>query len=287
MGDWRIQGGVRYEDIRGNEKDYGSDDPGRTSSPETARSSQSMVVPGIGATYSVSDRWQLLGGVHKGFAPAGVGSDADPEEATNFEFGTRLFGESHAATVIAFYNDYDNLLAECTDSRGSDACNIGDTENAGAAEVHGLEASFDYAMETAGSQWPFRFAYTWTNTRFGSASDTGTWGEVEPGDEMPYLAEHQFFASTGIVHSDWQAHLSARYMDEMRTSPGSGSIPSDEATDAHTVFDLAGEYRLTDTGRIYVNIENLTDAEYVAARRPAGARPGMPRTTRVGWKMDF
>ncbi|SFD74641.1 Fe(3+) dicitrate transport protein [Thiohalospira halophila DSM 15071] len=287
MGDWRIQGGIRYENIQGDEKDYGTDDPGRTGSPETASSDQSVVVPGVGATYNVTDGWQLLAGVHKGFAPAGVGSDADPEEAINYEAGTRLFGRNYTASVIGFYNDYDNLLAECTASRGSDACNIGDTENAGAAEVQGLEASLDYAVEAAGSQWPFRVAYTWTDTEFGSASDTGTWGNVEPGDEMPYLAEHQLFASAGVVRSDWQAHLSAKYMDEMRTSPGSGSIPGDEGTDAHTVFDLAGEYRVTDNGRVYVNVENLTDEEYVAARRPAGARPGMPRTAKVGWKMDF
>ncbi|MGM0412247.1 MAG: TonB-dependent receptor family protein, partial [Pseudomonadota bacterium] len=287
MGDWRIQGGVRYEDIQGDEKDYGSDDPGRTDSPATANSDQSMVVPGVGATYNVTDGWQLLAGVHKGFAPAGVGSDADPEEAINYEAGTRLFGKNYTASVIGFYNDYDNLLAECTASRGSDACTIGDTENAGAAEVQGLEASLDYAVEAAGSQWPFKVAYTWTDTEFGSASDTGTWGEVEPGDEIPYLAEHQLFASAGVVRSDWKAQLSAKYMDEMRTSPGSGSIPSGEATDAHTVFDLAGEYRVTDNGRVYVNVENLTDEEYVAARRPAGARPGMPRTAKVGWKMEF
>ena len=37
--------------------------------------------------------------------------------------------------------------------------------------------------------------------------------------------------------------------------------------------------------RLFVNVRNLTNRRYVAARRPAGARPGPPRTFFAGVKL--
>ena len=33
----------------------------------------------------------------------------------------------------------------------------------------------------------------------------------------------------------------------------------------------------------YVKVDNLFDETYIAARRPAGARPGLPRTAFLGF----
>jgi Fe(3+) dicitrate transport protein len=47
-----------------------------------------------------------------------------------------------------------------------------------------------------------------------------------------------------------------------------------------------GEYAMTRWVSIFLSGENLTDAEYVVARRPAGPRPGLPRTISAGVRVS-
>ena len=44
---------------------------------------------------------------------------------------------------------------------------------------------------------------------------------------------------------------------------------------------------LRSRARLFVQVRNLTDEVYVAARRPAGLRPGIGRTTLAGVAWDF
>jgi Fe(3+) dicitrate transport protein len=43
---------------------------------------------------------------------------------------------------------------------------------------------------------------------------------------------------------------------------------------------------VTPWAKIQVGVENLTDETYVVARRPAGARPGLPRTLMAGIRLE-
>ena len=79
--------------------------------------------------------------------------------------------------------------------------------------------------------------------------------------------------------------MAGKFVDEMRTRAGSGSIPADRLIDAHWTVDIAGEYSITNTVRAFTTVENLLDEEYIAARRPAGARPGLPLTAMIGIKV--
>jgi Fe(3+) dicitrate transport protein len=36
---------------------------------------------------------------------------------------------------------------------------------------------------------------------------------------------------------------------------------------------------------VFAGIQNITDERYVVARRPAGARPGLPRSIAVGVRL--
>lgn|GEM_PF-4860113 len=70
----------------------------------------------LGATYDLSTEWQLLGGVHTGFAPTSP-SDKDniaPEESTNYEVGVRFNGKNLSASAIAFFSDYENKVTNCS-----------------------------------------------------------------------------------------------------------------------------------------------------------------------------
>jgi Fe(3+) dicitrate transport protein len=61
----------------------------------------------------------------------------------------------------------------------------------------------------------------------------------------------------------------------------------DQRTESAFVVDLAAAYKLNSQAELYTRVENLTDETWIASRRPAGARPGMPRMTYVGVRVNF
>ena len=72
----------------------------------------------------------------------------------------------------------------------------------------------------------------------------------------------------------------------MRTAAGKGAIAAGEGTDGYAVIGFMGEYALTRWASAFVSGENLTNGEYIVARRPAGPRPGLPRTISAGIRVS-
>ena len=102
-----------------------------------------------------------------------------------------------------------------------------------------------------------------------------------------HLPEHLLHAEAGVVGERWRLALAANYLDEMRSVAGRGAIPAGEATDSAVVWDLSAGFRLDKQAELYARVENLSDEQYVVARRPAGARPGQPRSAFVGIRLAF
>lgn len=285
-GRWTLVPGLRYEHIRLEREDYGSGFSER-------RHSLDAIVPGLGVGYRLSDTTRLFGGVHKGFAPPSPGStNDDEEESVNYEAGVRYSKGALQAELAGFFHDYSNLLGECTLSSGCLAA-TGEQYNAGEVDVQGLEASIGYdlapALKVTSVSLPVSANYTYTTGEFNNSfvSSFDEWGNVTAGDALPYLPEHQFYLSAGVEAAKWQVHLAGKWIDEMRTQAGSGPIPAGEGTDAHFVLDVAAEAEVLDATRAFVTVDNLLDEDYVAARRPAGARPGKPFTLLAGFKYGF
>jgi Fe(3+) dicitrate transport protein len=294
---WKVTPGIRFEHINLKRADYGSSDPARTGSALTVFENDLNVwIPGAGVSYALTDSWKLMGGVHKGFAPPGVpGTSGEAaftreEESINYELGTRYAEGNWSGEVFGFLTDYDNLLGRDTFSSGGGG--TGDAFNGGKVEVKGIEATGQYnASELAGLpenyRLPFTVSYTLTKGEFKNSfvSSFEEWGTVVAGNELPYMPKHQLYLSAGIEADQWGVSIGGKFMDEMRTRAGSGIIPENRRVDAHWTVDAAGEYKLTDQVSAFATVENLFDETYVAARRPAGARPGMPMTTMVGLKV--
>jgi Fe(3+) dicitrate transport protein len=290
---WTITPGVRFESIDFSRRDFGKNDPERTGSELSVRTSEVDVwIPGVGANYQVTDHSTVFAGVHRGFAPPGPGAspETNPEESVNFEVGYRWSGRFWGGEAVAFYSDYDNLLG--SDTLSSGGAGTGDQFNGGAVDVHGLETSVRYDLGRArewSMQVPVSLTYTYTYAEFLTTFETDFdgWGDVVyAGDELPYLPTHQAALNVGLVEKRWSTYLNLSYADEMRTQAGQGPIPDDEKTDARLLVDLTANYSVHRNVRFYVQVRNLTDEIYVAARRPAGIRPGLPRTLSAGlaWK---
>jgi Fe(3+) dicitrate transport protein len=290
IGRWTLTPGLRYESIDLERRDYARTDPGRDSGPTRVRSaSVSEWIPGMGVLYALTPEINLLASVHKGFNPPGPGSEADAEESVNYEAGVRFASDRVTAEAIAYFNDYDNLVGTCTLSSGG-GCTLGDQFDGGEVEMYGLELSAATELDLGnGLRIPLRTSYTYSQAEFqkGFASGFDEWGDVQPGDELPYLPEHQLQLGAGLAGRRWRTDLTATYVDEMRVVAGSGSPARDERVDDHWVLDLAATFDLTEQVALFARVENLLDEDYLAARRPAGARPGRPQTALLGVNVTF
>jgi len=283
-GKWILTPGVRFEDVDMQRLDYSTADPTRAAGPTRIReNSVSVIIPGIGALYRLNSDWRLLVGVHKGFNPPAPGSSADEESSLNIEAGTRFDSGGLGFEAIYFINDYDNLVGTVTESTGGG--DVGEQFDGGEVVVSGLEVSSSYKWTVGSIEMPVNLQYTWTTeAKFESAFDSnfGPWGNVNVGDELPYIPEHQLRAMAGLVTEQWRVNIAASYIGKLRTRAGQGAFDDADSVDAHTVWDLMAAWQFTPRLSTYVKVDNLLDETYVAARRPAGARPGLPRTAYLG-----
>ena len=290
-GNLRVLPGLRYEKIELTRNDFGKADPGRTGANLTKTLNNVDVwIPGIGAAYSFTKIVQGFIGIHRGFAPQGFDTQDKPEESINYEVGTRIIKSNFNAQAVIFFNDYENLLG--SDLAAAGGGGTGDLFNAGKAETLGSEIEMSYIIAPSGPKGvgiPLSVAYTYTDGKFESSfkADNEDWGTVEEGDNMPYLARHQLIFNTGVQHSLFTVNLSSKYVGQMRTSPGKGEIPEVQRIDANFIIDLSANFRVSRFISAFGSVNNITDEEYAVARRPAGVRPGMPRSFLIGIKASF
>ncbi len=290
LGQWIITPGVRLEHIEFKRVDYAQDDPSRTSPVRTRVNGVNALIPGVGFSYRMR-ALSVFGGVHRGFGPPGPGADeaTRPESSVNYEAGARWRGSGLAAQAVGFLSSYGNILGQATLATGGDGS--GDAFNGGSARVGGVEASLDYDLAWASSgvtRVPLRLAYTFTRASFrsGFVSDYDAWGTVEAGDHLPYLPSHQMSASIGYDNAAWSISVSMNASGAMRTEAGSGPIPVGQGTQAFVVFNASGEVRVGGGGTLFAGLQNFTNQVYGVARRPAGLRPGLPRTFVAGFRIE-
>lgn len=282
--------GLRYESIDLRRIDYPTSPPGRAAPTAVIESGFDVWIPGVGATYQLTDSVLLVAGAHRGFSNPGPGSDADPETSWNYEAGLRYDG-AVSLEAIAYLNDYDNLLGSCTASTGG-GCVIGDQFSGGAVEVRGLEvtASWDAGQALGrGFGVPLSLVYTLSDGEFMTSfsSAYGPWGVVASGDELPYLPRHQLTLNAGLEFDRWSLNASINRVSETRATAGSGPIAAGDRIDGRTLIDLAATVALTDQASLFASVQNLTDEVYNVSFSPAGARPGAPRLAMAGVRLRF
>jgi Fe(3+) dicitrate transport protein len=254
--------------------------------------SYAVLIPGIGAEYHLTPNVSVLGGAHRGFVPVApsAGAGVRPESSINYEAGGRWRSDVLAADLIGFASDYSNLKGSCTLAAGCTEVQEGMEFNGGRVVVYGLEAQLGGELEvTKRIALPIAAAYTFTQSQFRHAfsSEFAGWGDVEAGDELPYLPAHQLSASAGVKVARYEAGVTARYQGETRDVAGQGPIPDEARLGALLTFDLSAHARLHDLAELYATCSNALDEQVIISRRPYGARPNPPRMFAVGYKARF
>ena len=294
-GRWSVTPGFRFEKVSLLRTDFAGSDTDRATPSATRENEVSVFIPGIGFRFDWRTDLQLFGGLHKGFSPPGPGSteETQPELSMNYESGLRWTRSGVELQAAGFFNDYSNLLG--TDTLASGGAGEGDLFNGGKARVWGVEVSGSLDLSGSrfgGIQLPLRFAYTLTEGQFLQDFRSGfkPWGRVRAGDHIPYLARHQLFTGLSLQAPRWRLNLDSSLVSRMRTAAGQGAIPDLQSTDARLIIGLSGEYDLKAEKQavtLFISVQNVTNQAYIVARRPAGVRPGLPRTLMGGIKFNI
>ncbi|MDZ4699209.1 MAG: TonB-dependent receptor [Rhodothermales bacterium] len=282
--------GARLEHIELSRDDYGRADPQRTGSALTARTNRvDAFMPGIGIDRQIGVNGHLFAGIHKGFAPPDSREGTRPEQSVNYEFGGRYRRGVTGAEAVVYFSDYSNLLG--VDLAAAGGQGTIDQFNGGEVNAYGLEVSAEHPIAPEGSvvHFPIRISYTLSRAVFQNSfdSDFEAWGGVAKGDELPYLPRHRVSLIVAASMDRATVSLGAAYADRMRTRAGQSAFIDRESTDAHLVLDVSGEFTVSPNLRLFASVRNVTDQAYIVARRPAGIRPGLPRTAIVGLKTTF
>lgn len=288
--DLTVTPGIRFETIDLLNKNYGTNDVTRTGANLVENDNHVKVwLPGVGANYRINNNLSFFGGVHKGFAPPTNTPGTNAEKSINYELGSRFKHNKLSGEVVAYFNNYSNLLG--SDLAASGGSGTLDQFNAGEAHVKGIELLLNYQIlkEESKFKLPITFGYTLTDSEFINefSSSDGAWGTIEKGDEIPYISKHQFNASIGLEHAKFELILGARFNGEFRTVAGQGSIPNEFSVPSNTVVDFGSKYKYNKHFSLTGNINNLFDTTYLVSRVPAGLRPGMPFSASVGIAAQF
>jgi Fe(3+) dicitrate transport protein len=282
---------LRLEDIETERTEYATTDRTELAGPDKQRRNETTEwLPGIGATWQINDRWQLLGGVHQGMAPAGAGARADtaPELSTNFEAGFRYTVNAAKIETIIFYSDYENSVRNCSAAFPCENGEDSGTEQLGQAVIQGMELALTTAPQWAGLRWPVQISYTYTDAEITRNSDDGS---VLKSDAYPYIPRNQLFLGLGVEGaSGWSVNAAARYVSDMCIDfrcERTGVDNRFRKTDELFVLDLAASYWLTDFARLYARLDNVFDEQVIVSRSPAGARTNKPRSLVAGAAFNF
>ncbi len=243
-------------------------------------------LPGASMTYDLDSNWQLLAGVHRGFAPLGGGAtqNEDPETSTNFEGGLRYRG-GWFVEAIGFYSDFDDKVEYCSNAN---PCSNGQTSgsfNTGKAEIAGLELQVGSALEMGSFTFPVELMYTYTDATISKDNPTNGF---EDGDKLAAIPENSFSARIGVESAiGWNNYAVVKYTDDMCMSVGcNNSGDTYDRSQDLLVVDYISRYALQQA-TLFLKVENVFDEVAIVSRLPDGARPNKPRTASVGVEWSF
>lgn len=277
---------LRYEDADTFRRQFST--PDRSDDPARRSSSASEWLPGASMTWDFTDRYQLLAGVHRGFAPLSGGAKEtdEPETSVNYELGLRHFRGELFVELVGFLSDFENQAEVCSNAS---PCSNGATTGSfvtGEAVVKGVEFQLGNEWRAGKLSIPLDFNYTYSDAEI--VEDNPVTG-VFDGDRLADIPEHIFSLRLGLEHaSGWDNHFVAKFMDETCVQVGCNRDNDDfDRTESLFVVDWISRYAITGDMTAFVKVDNILDRQVIISRLPDGARPNKPRTGMVGVDYRF
>ena len=261
-------------------------------------------IPGIGIAYLAGTQTTLFGGVHRGFAPPrikdaitsdGFAMDLDAELSTNYELGMRnTLLKGIDANLTIFFMDFENQIIPVSLSSGN--LNATGLANGGRTRHSGVELGLDMdfgMLLKSKHNIRLDIATTYVDSRYSADRFLGAEGTNVRGNKLPYAPEWTFWAGLnveldfGLGFNINSTFVGDQFTDELNTIIASANGRTGQI-DSRTVFDAGIYYRVKKHNLTFrINGKNLTDARYIASRRPQGIRVGLPRFITGGIDFSF
>lgn len=262
---------------------------------QSARTDNTEVMPGLGATFQVNPAAQVYASVYQAFSPA-LNADSlnglqdqqlDAEKSINVEIGVRGAQDQLSYELTVFRMDFDNQIVPANSNTNFQTTNGGETLHQGLEAAVGYD--FDNGLDVfANATWIADAEFS--GDRFAANGVTLT---TPDGNRIPYTPE--WVANIGVAYeiNDWRTQVSAHYMDSQFTDVRN-TTPIAENTsgfftgqlDAYTTVDLTSRYQVNPQLEVYGSIKNLLDEHYMASLRN-GIYVGPERSFETGVKYRF
>lgn len=288
--EWRVSDALmvnfalRYEDVESYRYQFA--DTARSELDSARSNDSSEWLPGASFTYDVSDNWQVLAGVHKGFSPLGGGAkeNQEPETSTNYEAGVRYNQGAFFVEAVGFYSDFNDTTQQCSIANPCDNGAESGNYVLGESVVRGLEFQASNTFEAGSFLIPVDVTYTYTK---GEISEDNL--NNLDGDELADIPQNTFSMRVALDNQNgWINYIVAKYADEMCVSTGCNRTDSQfDRTESVFVTDFVSRYEMNNNMAVYFKVENLFDQQQIVARSPHGARPNKPQTASFGVEYTF
>lgn len=256
--------------------------------------SNTVIKPGIGATYELSNTTQVYGSIYEAFSPAqnsaaiagGDDQKLDAESSMNYEIGIRGFSGQIAYEFTAFRMEFDNQIVPAIS-------NIFINSNGGQTLHQGLEAAFGYGDET-GLRLDANFTYVQKSEFVGDRrSSDGSVTSTRDGNRVPYTPKLVANVRVGYQIGALNTSLSANYNGPQFSDAVNSAALVENVSGfftgkihAYTTMDLNGFYTVNDRLSVYGAVKNLTDRHYIASLRQ-GIYAGPSRSVEIGARYKF
>lgn len=295
--------GIRYTSIQRDFTNYASSGTNSGADYNVNRT-YSKALPSLGATYKLTNDWQAYGNITQNMrAPSNFvlsgwannvkyvngapstytlvpNNSIKEETSTNYEIGTRYFGETLSASVALFQVDFKDRIASGYNPESNTVTDY----NVGGSQVKGVEASIGTKLSKG---WSAFGSATYTNSTLlddfkttlkssGAQTTLATNGKL-----FPDTPELMLGASVQYTTGPYLAGLSAKYVGKRYTT-----LMNDEWLDAFTTFDFNAGYKFQSTEylknpTIRLNVANLFDERYLVANSGSGSSIAATTNTTV------
>ncbi|MDP2280302.1 MAG: TonB-dependent receptor [Methylotenera sp.] len=294
LGDWTLTPGVRVEDVRKtiNVLQAEGDPQGFKKSY-----SQTVTLPGLGATWNGIANTTVFAGIHRGFAPPRPSRDINfddlagldaisatrAEESTNTEIGVRSNYFKGVAFEAALFNiDFDEIVIQQT---AGNFVNAGELQNTG-IEL-GARVDFGAIYNT-----PHNFYVMGNYTNLFKAKFKKDTNESTKGNRLPYAPRDIASVNFGYQHPiGLDARIGVDYVSQQYVDADNTTVESLDGQEgripAYTLLNASVNFRPVGSKVSYfMSGHNLADKEYLVSRVD-GKVAGRQRQVFAGIRYDF
>ena len=273
-----------------------------------------VLLPGLGANYELK-KYNLFGGIHRGFTPPSDGTlkvlnfgtglteglDLDAEKSWNTEIGLRRNAKAVSFEVTAFNMDIKNYVAA---GRGTVFKNLGKVR------YTGIENAIRIAPNYMGKRMKYvpdihiTYTYLYTTVIEGVIQSALSTSDVDiSGNKLPYAPKHVYnvgiskeFGCGLSLRADVH-HVAGVYTDfENILKPDNrgdqGKIPG------YRIYNASASYQISKKFKVFVTGKNLFDNIYIGSRLHSNPRqkiaslssgilPGSRRQVNIGLKYQL